>query len=291
VQPFFEAEVPIFVRCDRAQWVERVCGNPVTRFLVERGKDGLFAIDPCGDTDLQIGSICEDAETAFCQFTMKLDGPTLLEYDSSAGVFEVGDNGTNPEALLPGVSRQLVGPRGPVRVYKSWNGSINQAAFIEAPARLTVTAKMGETNVVLSLMFGNLSVPFSAGKCYTDPDRFFTALGIAKPADGYAPEIVNFTDNADVEAATSAIDLDVLNNGLDIEQTTDLPKELVTEQEFILEDGDSGYVEKDVNIAAIIGGAVAGVVVIVGVVVVIVVSKRRKIRRYNKTLEESLLNK
>jgi hypothetical protein len=282
VQPFAAGGFPISVRCDRAQWIEKTCGNPSSSSQVERGADGLFSVNPCVDTDLLIAALCNDSEPAFCQFTVELNELTLLEYGSTAGVCEVGENASTPGALLPGISRQVVGPRGPVQAYKSWHGSIDRAGVLKNPAKLTVNAKVSRGKVVLSLMFGDLSVPFSAEKYYADPEGFFRALGIAKPADGYSPEIANFMDNADVEAATSAIDLGVLKGGVNIELTTDLPKELITGQEFVLDEQTAEpTVEPTAEPAGLSGGAIAGIViggiaVVVGIIILICCIVRAK---------------
>jgi hypothetical protein len=285
IQPFAAVGLAIFVRCYRAQRIELTCGIPSTAHLVERGEDGLFQVHPCVNTDLLITAVCNDSEAAFCQFTMTLEKRTLLKYDSAGGVFEINNNNTTPlpGALLPGISRQIVGPRGPVQAYKSWNGSIKQVAVIKNAANLTVKAKvMNGVKVELSLMFGDLSVPFSAEKYYNDPEQFYTALGIAKPWDGYHAEIVNFTDSADVETATSAINLEVLEGWMDFELTTDLPKELVVGQEFVLEEHNNKPTNEPMNIqtneptmeeTSLSGGSIARIDIgcMVPVVIVVIV--------------------
>jgi hypothetical protein len=270
VQPFAAVGLVVFVRSDRPLRIEQTCGIPSVTHQVERGDNGLFTIDPCRDTDLLIAAICNDSRAAFCEFTVTLDERTLLKYGCADGVFEVNDNSSTAEALLPGVSRQVIGPRGPVQVYKSWSGLIEQVGVIKDPAKLIVTAKLEGGTVTLSLMFGNLSVPFSPEKYYADPEGFFAALGIAKPEEGYSPETANFTDDGNVEASTCAIDLKVLKNGIDVERTTDLPKELITGQEFVVEE------EQGVNLGAIVGGVLGGLGVIAGVLVGIKCFRGRK---------------
>jgi hypothetical protein len=280
VESFAVAGVPIFVKCDRAEWIERTCGIPTTVHKVERGIDGLFPINPCVDTDLLIAAVCHDSKTAFCQFTVKLDERTLLQYENGSGVFEIHDNGSITGGLLPGISRQIVGPRGPVQVYKDWTGLIQEVGFIKEAAKLIVKAEVDKEKVTLSLKFGDLWIPFSAEKYYADPEGFFTRLGIAKPEDGYCPEIVNFTEDGNVEVATDRIDLEIVKSGINVENTIDLPKELVLEQEFVL------VIQNEVNIGVIVGGVLGGVVVIVGVVVGIVIWRRRRVK-LDEEVEES----
>jgi hypothetical protein len=281
VQPFAMAGLPVFVRCNRAERIEKICGIPSTTHQVERGANGLFALNACVDTDLLITAVCNNSASAFCQFTVKLDERTLLEYGSPAGVFEVSDNTSSPGALLPGISRQVIGRRGPVQAYKSWSGPIVQAAVIKNPANLTVTAIVYREKVTLSLTFGNLSVPFSAEKYYDDPEGFFIALGIGKPADGYHPEIVNFTDNADVVVSSGAIDLDVAEGGINVERTTDLPQELVTGQEFVLQEQNDEPTEepkpnqKRCGVGAIVGIVVAVIAAVVAIFVVLWLACRK----------------
>jgi hypothetical protein len=78
VQPFATAGLPIFVKCDRAQWIKRTCGIPSTTHLVERGTDGNFEVNPCVNTDLVITAVCNNPKTAFCQLKKDKDEPTEL---------------------------------------------------------------------------------------------------------------------------------------------------------------------------------------------------------------------
>jgi uncharacterized protein YkwD len=133
--------------------------------------------------------------------------------------------------------------------------------------------KLEDERTNVRLAFGGVPIPFSAELYYNDPNRFFRAAAVQLPDSGYGygPDTVSFTTSGELEVNRTLLDLDAIAKGLDLSLLIDIPAELVTEQELVIE-------ESGLSVGAIIGIVVGSVafVAIIGVVIAIVVLKRPK---------------
>jgi hypothetical protein len=264
VAPFAAAGERITVNCTRAAWVEWRCGAPPASGRVARGADGLFAVLPCADTGLIVAAGCDDSASAFCQFDAPaVPGVALLQYASEAGVIEVGGGGGG---FMPGVSRQVIARRGPAKIYKIWVGTIGRTEIV-ARAPLTIQVRRDGTRATIAAQFGGRPIPFSAEKCYADPDAFFAAIGVVRPAGGFRSDVVNFTGTGEVQVAVEALNVSALSDVIAIVgDVFDLPKEFVGE-EAGGDGGGGGQAQKAGGAgAAVIAGAIVGAVAVVAAV-------------------------
>jgi hypothetical protein len=271
VEEFAKRGLPIFVNCSRADRMEGTCVADDVSTLVERSENGHFEVFPCRDSDFIISPFCEGLDGVFCQMEVTIPKRTVVQYGNASGIFEVGNR--TEGALLPGVSRQVVGPRGPVRIYKTWPGVLEFGETLEDPGKLTITAKLEENRTIVHLAFCDVPIPFSAELYYNDTDRFFRAAAVQLPDSGYGygPDTVTFTDFGELVVNRSLLDLDALEKGVDVSLLIDIPPALVTEQELIIEGANLSLYE----IIGIAAGGVAFLAIIV-VLVVCLVLKRRK---------------
>jgi hypothetical protein len=86
LQPFIDANLPVFVNCSRAPFVEAVCGDPLVYTMVDPEENGLFAVMPCEGTDLVVSPFCLGLEAAFCQLNLTLPNRAVIEYGKASGI-------------------------------------------------------------------------------------------------------------------------------------------------------------------------------------------------------------